>query len=235
MLTLGIDTATRVCAVSLCRDEEVLAAYEINMGLTHSEGLVPQLKQLFERTGVHKRELELISVSMGPGSFTGLRIGLATAEAMAYALHVPIIGVSTLEALAYSLPVPGLLTAPVLDAQKGNYYLSVYAWQEEELKELRPVEVVAGKDVGAILAAYDKQVIVMGEAEKLVDKLSGHVTLATLRVRMPKAAAVALLGEAKYLSGERGDVFAMEPFYIRKSEAEELWEKRQQQVMSSEK
>ena len=98
MLTLAIDTATKVCTVALCREQELLAEYTINMGLTHSEGLLPQLEQLLARTGVKKQEIELLAVSMGPGSFTGLRIGLATAEAMAYAWQCCLHGVDTLKA-----------------------------------------------------------------------------------------------------------------------------------------
>ena len=87
MLTLAIDTATKVCAVGLCRDGQILAEYRINMGMTHSEGLMPQLEQLLTRTKITKNEIDLLAVSMGPGSFTGLRIGLASAEAMAYSWH----------------------------------------------------------------------------------------------------------------------------------------------------
>ena len=72
MLTLAIDTATKVCTVALCRQQELLAEYTINMGLTHSEGLLPQLEQLLERCNVDKKEIGLLAVSMGPGSFTGL-------------------------------------------------------------------------------------------------------------------------------------------------------------------
>ena len=94
--------------------------------MTHSEGLVPQLEQIFTRTGIKKSDIELMAVSIGPGSFTGLRIGLATAEAIAYSLKIPLVGVNTLEALAYNLPIEGILLAPILDAQKGNYYLTIY-------------------------------------------------------------------------------------------------------------
>ena len=75
------------------------------MGMTHSEGLMPQLEQLLTRTKITKNEIDLLAVSMGPGSFTGLRIGLASAEAMAYSWHKPICGVNTLKALAYNLPI----------------------------------------------------------------------------------------------------------------------------------
>ncbi|MEG1345249.1 MAG: tRNA (adenosine(37)-N6)-threonylcarbamoyltransferase complex dimerization subunit type 1 TsaB [Acidaminococcaceae bacterium] len=126
MLVLGIDTATKVCAVGLCKDGKPLAEYQINIGMTHSEGLLPQLEQLLVRTGSAKNEVDLIAVSMGPGSFTGLRIGLATAEALAYSWQIPLTGVSTLKALAYNVPVANVVLAPVLDAQKGNYYLAIY-------------------------------------------------------------------------------------------------------------
>ena len=104
MLTLAIDTATQVCTVALCQGQELLAEYTINMGMTHSEGLLPQLEQLLQRTGVEKKEIELVAVSMGPGSFTGLRIGLATAEAMAYAWGCCLHGVDTLKALIFIKP-----------------------------------------------------------------------------------------------------------------------------------
>lgn len=129
MLTLAIDTATSVCAVGLCRDGRILAEYRIDMGMTHSEGLLPQLEQLLSRTKVAKSEIDLLAVSLGPGSFTGLRIGLASVEAMAYSWKKPVCGVNTLKALAYNLPVEGFVLSPVLDAQKGNFYQAIYEWQ----------------------------------------------------------------------------------------------------------
>lgn len=88
------------------------------MGMTHSEGLLPQLDQLLQRTGVQKQDIELLAVSMGPGSFTGLRIGLATAEAMAYSWQCCLHGVDTLKALAYNIQLEGRVLSPVLDAQR---------------------------------------------------------------------------------------------------------------------
>ena len=82
MLTLALDTATRVCSVAVVREQEILAAYDVTMGFTHSESLLPQIDQLFSRTGLAKTDIEKIAVSIGPGSFTGLRIGLAAAEGL---------------------------------------------------------------------------------------------------------------------------------------------------------
>ncbi len=229
MLTLALDTATGVCTVGLVRDGHVLAEYDICVGLTHSEGLMPQLDQMFARTGIKKEEIDRIAVSIGPGSFTGLRIGLAAAEAMAYAWQCGICGVNTLEAMAYNIPVGGVVLAPVLDAQKGNYYTAFYEWVSGELKEVQPVEMADGETLLRQLQDCGKPVLLMGECEKLLKHpLPGSVLVAPEQVRLPKASSVALAAEGeKVLTGE--GVFSLRPYYIRKSEAEELWEKRHPQ------
>ena len=229
MLTLALDTATRVCTVGLVQDGYVLAEYDISVGLTHSEGLMPQLDQMFARTGIKKENIDRIAVSIGPGSFTGLRIGLAAAEAMAYAWQCGICGVNTLEAMAYNIPVEGVVLAPVLDAQKGNFYTAFYEWTGGELREVRPVEMADRETLLQQLQACGKPVLLMGECEKLMKKeLPDGISVAPEQVRLPKASSVALAAEGtEPLTGE--DVFTLRPYYIRKSEAEELWEKRHPQ------
>lgn len=227
MLTLGIDTSTRVCSVAVAKDDKILGAVDINVGLTHSEGLVPQLEQLLTLAQVTKEDLELIAVSRGPGSFTGLRIGMATAEALAYSLNLPLVAVDTLQVIAYNLPVEGVLLAPVLDAQKGNVYLGRYQWQEGKMVEVEPVQIVPGKEVGALLNAQELPAILMGETQRvpLLDNCP-FVSLAPSSARLPRGSSVAILGAAQYVPGELHSYFGMDPFYIRRSEAEELWEKR---------
>ena len=229
MLTLALDTATRVCTVGLVQDGHVLAEYDISVGLTHSEGLMPQLDQMFVRTGIKKENTDRIAVSIGPGSFTGLRIGLAAAEAMAYAWQCGICGVNTLEAMAYNIPVEGVVLVPVLDAQKGNFYAAFYEWTDGELRKVRPVEMADRETLLQQLQACGKPVLLMGECEKLMKKeLPDGISVAPEQVRLPKASSVALAAEGtEPLTGE--DVFTLRPYYIRKSEAEELWEKRHPQ------
>ena len=229
MLTLALDTATRVCTVGLVQDGHVLAEYDISVGLTHSEGLMPQLDQMFARTGIKKENTDRIAVSIGPGSFTGLRIGLAAAEAMAYAWQCGICGVNTLEAMAYNIPVEGVELVPVLDAQKGIFYAAFYEWTDGELRKVRPVEMADRETLLQQLQACGKPVLLMGECEKLMKKeLPDGISVAPEQVRLPKASSVALAAEdTELLTGE--DVFTLRPYYIRKSEAEELWEKRHPQ------
>ena len=226
MLTLALDTATGVCTVGLIQDGHVLAEYDISTGLTHSEGLMPQLDQMFTRTGIKKEKIDRIAVSIGPGSFTGLRIGLAAAEAMAYAWQCGICGVNTLQAMAFNLPVEGVVLAPVLDAQKGNFYTAFYEWVSGELREVQPVEMADAETLLRQLQDCGKPVLFMGECEKLRKRpLPAGISVAPEQVRMPKASSVALAADGmEALTGE--DVFTLRPYYIRKSEAEELWEKR---------
>lgn len=230
MLTLAIDTATKVCTVALCRDTKILAEYSINMGMTHSEGLLPQLDQLLARTGVKKEEIELLAVSMGPGSFTGLRIGLATAEAMAYSWQCYLHGVDTLKALAYNIQLEGLVLSPVLDAQKGNFYQALYEWRAGELVELAPVAVVSREQALERIALQGTPALLLGEYDKLVKAgLPAFVQPAPEALRLPRASSVALAAQRDFDADNDKKIFGLEPYYIRRSEAEELWEKKHQQ------
>lgn len=236
MLTLAIDTATKVCAVALCEEGKVLAEYNINMGMTHSEGLLPQLEQVLKRAKVNKEAIELLAVSMGPGSFTGLRIGLATAEAMAYSWHCLLHGVDTLKAMAYNIPLEGFVLSPILDAQKGNYYQALYSWEQGKLLELAPVEVVNKEQLMKRLEATGKACLLLGECQKL-EKLTlpEKVSIAPIALRMPKGSSVAFAALAEVDGEQDKKIFGLEPYYIRRSEAEELWEQRQQKLAEEQK
>ena len=228
MLTLALDTATKVCSIALCRDQEILAEYTVNMGMTHSEGLLPQIEQLLQRCRVAKKDIGLLAVSMGPGSFTGLRIGLACAEAMAYSWQCCLHGVDTLEALAYNLPVEGILLSPVIDAQKGNYYQALYTWKQGKLIQLAPVEIVNRERLLERLQGQELPAVLLGECLKLAQQdLPANVSVAPETLRMPRGGSVALAAEAGFDPGQDKKIFGLEPYYIRRSEAEELWEQKQ--------
>lgn len=230
MLILAIDTSTKACVVGLCKDGKMVAEYKVDMGMTHSEGLMPQLEQLFMRTGLKKEAVDLLAVSMGPGSFTGLRIGLATAEAMAYAWKKPLKAIGTPKALAYNFPIEGLLISPLLDAQKGNYYQALYEWKDGVLEELQEVKVVSAQEAMDNIAAYDKNAVVLGECAKLDKTLVPEKCfVAAEHMRFPNAYGVALAANNDFNPETDTQIFGLEPYYLRKSEAEELWEKRNAQ------
>ena len=229
MPILGLDTATQVCSVAVATEDKLLAEITVNTKKTHSERLMPYISQLLEMAGLKKDELTGIAVSIGPGSFTGLRIGLATAKAMSYALNLPIVGLSTLEAIAWGCPLPNAVVSPMLDAQKGNVYQGVYVWQEGQLNtRIRP-RVVALATALKELSTTERLVTVLGEGADMYKKLEqkyDNVLLPLAHISLPRAASVAIRGAQLLRQGIHHEVSSLEPLYIRRSEAEELWERR---------
>ncbi|MDL2280403.1 tRNA (adenosine(37)-N6)-threonylcarbamoyltransferase complex dimerization subunit type 1 TsaB [Selenomonadales bacterium OttesenSCG-928-I06] len=224
MPTLAIDTSTLVSSVAVATEFDVLAEINVKVKKTHSERLMAHIKEVIEKSEIPKEKISKIAVSGGPGSFTGLRIGLATAKALAYALNIPIIKVPTLKAMAFSCPIEGSYLVPMLDAQKGNVYQAIYKWDGFSLREISPETVVDFKEAYEKLKKLDMPYIILGEAAHMyaaeIEKpLLGHIT-------MPRAASVAILGARMFKEGIVDDVFTLEPFYIRRSEAEVLFEKR---------
>ena len=230
MSILAIDTATQVSSVAVASADKLAAELTMQAKLTHSETLMPHIKEVLCMANVRKEQLEGIAVSIGPGSFTGLRIGLAAAKAMAYALDLPIVGVSTLKALAYHYPVPGLRIVSLLDAQKGNAYRESYEWEKGALTVVNPVEVLPLAEILAECAESGRETVVLGDiaARRIRGKvdLPANVTVAPAHLVMPRAACVAMLGLQELAAGHTDNVMNMEPVYIRRSEAEVLWEKR---------
>ena len=232
MPILALETSTLVSSVALGTVDTLLGEITLQTKKTHSELLMPHIDKLLRMAGIKKTELKAVAVSIGPGSFTGLRIGLATAKTLAYALQIPIVGVPSLAALAYGCSVPGVILAPMLDAQKGNVYQAVFQWQNGELQELRATRVVDIQEALEDLTQYDLPVLVMGEAAVLhsekIQKIGKNLELAKPHLIIQRAASVVGLGHTLLKQGNVEDVMTLEPVYIRRSEAEVLWERRQE-------
>lgn len=229
-MLLAIETATLASGVALATVDKLVAEIIVQTKKTHSERLMPHIEQLLELGQVAKEDITAIAVSIGPGSFTGLRIGLATAKALAYVWNVPVIGVSTLAALAYACPAPNSLICPLLDAQKGNVYQAVYRWEKGILQEVIPPRVIAHQEAINELANQPLPVIMLGEGAVLFQEAivaaADPIELAPPHIILPRAGSVALLGHQLLRQGIRHDVMTLEPLYIRRSEAEVLWEQR---------
>jgi tRNA threonylcarbamoyladenosine biosynthesis protein TsaB len=226
---LAIETATLVSGVAVAEENKLLAELSLQTRLTHSEVLLPHIQKILAMTKLNKKDLSAVAVSIGPGSFTGLRIGLATAKTLAYALDIPLVGVPTLTSLSYNVFAPDALIVPTLDAQKGNVYAAAYAWEEGSLKEIEAATVASFDDVLARAENAAKKVVLLGEgAVKYRAKAENakNVCLAPLHSIMPRAASCAFLAQDRLKRGIIDSVMDLEPCYIRRSEAEVLWEKR---------
>lgn len=230
MSILAIDTASSVSSVAVASEGKLQAEVTVEAGRTHSETLLSHIEGALSFAGVERSALRGVAVSIGPGSFTGLRIGLATAKAIAYGLDIPLVGISTLAALALAFPVSGVYTLALMDAQKGNAYAGLYEWRDGNLHEVRPVRVAPLAEAIAEAADMGKPVLLTGELvmkkRARLDNLPENVTLAPAHLLTARASYVAWLGIARLAAGERDDLMTLEPFYIRRSEAEVLWEKR---------
>ncbi len=126
MYVLAIDTASNICSVALARDDEILAEVNVDKGLTHSETLMPMIDGVLNEVGVDKKNINLLIVDHGPGSFTGLRIGVTTANTFAQVLGIPVIGISSLDGLAASIPNGNNLICTTIDSKGGKFYTCVY-------------------------------------------------------------------------------------------------------------
>lgn len=229
-MLLAIDSSTEVSGVAVLHEGRVAAEVLMQARLTHSRTLVPHIREALSMAAVEREELKAVAVSIGPGSFTGLRIGLATAKAMAYALDIPLAGVGSLEALAWHFPVEGLTLVPMMDAQKGNAYVERYAWAGEELRRESPMAVLPVAEILRRAGEIEGPVVLLGDvpAKRIEGRLPlpGNVRIAPTHLRMPRAANVALAGSRMLREGRAGSPMDMEPVYVRRSEAEDLWEKR---------
>lgn len=239
MNILAMDTSTIVSSVAIASEEKLLAELTIETKMTHSETLVPHIAQALDMAGLERSDLDAVAVTIGPGSFTGLRIGLATAKGISYSLGLPIVGVPTLEALAYKCPVPGVHIIPLIDAQKGNAYAAHYTWENGHMVEKRSVEVMSLQEVLEYCGSIDGNVVLLGDAARKkiarAGELPKNTEIAPMQCIMPDAACVAKRAMDLMAEGKIGSVMDMEPIYIRRSEAEVLWEKRQAALKEQEK
>ena len=217
MRILAIETATRAASVAVTFDGKILAESVRESPQSFSETLMPQVEEVIKVSGAFEN-LDAVAVSIGPGSFTGLRIGLATAKALAYAWGIKIIGVPTLLAMSYNFP--NAKVVPLIDAQKNRAYYQLF----EDFFSLTDLEIKPIDEIVNAVGHAAGEFFLCGDVlHKIKIPLPPNVKLAPPHLRMPRASAVAWCAEDL----RRVDnVMNLEPLYIRRSEAEELWEKR---------
>ncbi len=224
MLILGVDTSTTVCTVALYNGEKILANLALDNGFTHSQTMMVQIEFLLHSANIMPKDLTGIAVSTGPGSFTGLRIGIATAKTMAYALKIPIVGIDTMLSLAYNMPVFNSFLSPLIDGQKGNFYQTIYKW-EDKLMQVAPMQLKTYQEALDTLSGFDEKCFLLGDVKNDI-VLPENVFLAPKQLIKPCAKSIAILGYERIKQNDIDDMFELEPYYVKKSEAEILWDKK---------
>ena len=229
MNILGIETATRTGGVAIVSEEGVIAEYTLNIEVAHAERLMSTVERVLKDTGLTLSAIDGFGVSIGPGSFTGLRIGLATVKGLAFTTGKPVAAVPTLKALAWNTPHARYPVCPLLDAKKKEVYAALYRQEGrnvvQELPEtVLPLAELAARITGEVLFTGEGARLFGGEIERL---FGARAHRAPLAATVPSAASVGELALLMLQNGESDDPDALSPLYIRRPEAEVAWEKRQ--------
>lgn len=219
MRVLGIETATSCGGIGIIEDGAEVAECTLRHGGTLSARLFPILEHMLAEARLSLHEIEGIAVSLGPGSFTGLRVGLSAAKGLALALGVPVVGVPTLDALAANLPCTPFIVIPLLDARKGEVYTSLYRGGE------RFVSYQALSPKGLIDLLPDEDMVFLGDGlsicRGLIEKVRGdNAHFAPPHLWVVRPTTVALLGQQRLAKGDSDDVASLVPIYVRASDAE---------------
>jgi len=229
MLILSIDTATPVAGVSLVDDNTIRYEGLVNNGYKHSRNILGMIDTALRQSGCDLADVDAIAVTTGPGSFTGLRIGLATAKGLALAAGKPLIGIPTLDAVAHSLDWRSGLICPVMNARKGEVYASFYRETGNGLERLSEYvavspDILAGMALGLMEEAGCRTVIMAGDGVKEYrERLQGSLGTSLLippEHWLPRASSVGVLAARRWAGGQKDDVYSLVPNYVRPSEAE---------------
>jgi tRNA threonylcarbamoyladenosine biosynthesis protein TsaB len=215
MRVLAVETSTLAGGVALVEGERLVAEYLLDVSVTHSERLLAAIDHVVADAGWTPRDLQGLAVAVGPGSFTGLRVGISTIKGLGLALGLPIAAVPTLDAMAAAMPWAALPVCPVLRARRNEVYAALYRWNGEGFARESDYLAVAPD---ALSAQLREPTLVFGDGADAIESPQARRVPAPCRV--PSPACVAILGRARLALGETVSAADLTPFYLRPSEAE---------------
>lgn len=210
-ILLGIETSTEVGSLALLQGGEVRASEKIDTYLSHSAHLLSRLDSLLRRVGVRVNDLEGIGVGLGPGSFTGLRVGLAAGKGLAYALKIPLAGVSSFAALAQQFIEPGGTVAVISDARRGRLYGALYRREGGELRDLKPPAIISYDEIVKFASGA---LIVSPHWDRLRPRWEEEGGELRGKQAFPRAEEVAALAEEKLKKNPAGEISSAAPIYL---------------------
>ena len=227
MLTLAVDTSGLTASCAVVEDGKVIAEISTKHGKTHSQKILPMIKTTLSMLDKDMKEVDLFAVSIGPGSFTGLRIGVVTIKGLAYSLKRPACGIPTLDALAYSMPDFKGIISPMLDARNNQVFTAFYRKIDGHLEKLDADSGITIKEWINKAGTYNEDIIILGDAvdihlSELKEVLGDRIVCPQQAMTYPRASATALLAEEAYYNNRVTSAYELEPFYLRKSQAERL-------------
>jgi len=232
MKILSVETSSLVASAAIFVDDIMIAEYTTNYKITHSQTLLPMIDDICRMTEFDINELDFIAVSGGPGSFTGLRIGSATAKGLGLALDIPLVHVPTLKAMAYNIYDSNKLICPIMDARREQVYTGIYRSTNGVVEALKDQMAITIHELIDILNEMDEDVIFLGDGvpvykSKIEESLNKKAFYAPPHLSRQRGGAVCELGKELFAQGKYESSDQHAPEYLRQSQAErELAEKR---------
>ncbi len=234
MKVLGIDTSSLAASVAVIEDNKLICEYTINTKLTHSQKLMPMIENMLKISDINVNDMDMIAICQGPGSFTGLRIGMATAKALSHVNKLPIVGINSLELLAGNMDLCDKKICSILDAQRTQVYMGQYKFENSELVELKSIDVIEIDDLLDELRNSNEEWILVGEAVyKYEDKVKeiDNIHIPSPSHNVNKASSLCSIAMNKYKKEiDIYDCYSINPVYIRKSQAEVQYDEKMKRL-----
>ncbi|MGM8365676.1 tRNA (adenosine(37)-N6)-threonylcarbamoyltransferase complex dimerization subunit type 1 TsaB [Virgibacillus sp. W0181] len=231
MNILAIDTSNYVLGVAVLQNGEVMGEFCTNVKKNHSIRLMPAIATLMNQLDMSPEELDKIIVANGPGSYTGVRIGVTTAKTMAWSLNIPIVGVSSLEALAHQGRLYNSYICPFFDARRKNVFTGLYKWENGQMNQVNNETNISMTDWLAQLEDRNADILFLSPHlssfnKMIMDRLGEHAIIPEATYHITRPAHVAFAGIDK----QPVDVHSLTPNYLRMAEAEAKWLETQREV-----
>jgi tRNA threonylcarbamoyladenosine biosynthesis protein TsaB len=231
---LAVESTSMAAGAALIQEDRLIGEIRTNHRKTHSEQLLPMVDHLLHLCDISLSAIDVFAVSLGPGSFTGIRIGVATVKGLAQALDKPVIGVNTLEALAWQIAAFDGWVIPLMDAQRNLVYTASYSFEVEQVVTVKEPDVLHIQELMAVLQETNKELFFLGDAlplhrERLKKNLGDRAHFALPIHAMPAASALAQCALKKALEGEGVPAAQIQPVYLRTSQAEKVYQQQQLQ------
>ncbi|HUQ63269.1 MAG TPA: tRNA (adenosine(37)-N6)-threonylcarbamoyltransferase complex dimerization subunit type 1 TsaB [Acidimicrobiales bacterium] len=229
MLILGVETATGQVGCAIGRHDGVIGSFRAVRERRHVETLVPAIEFTCRQAGVELRDLAAVAVDIGPGLFSGLRVGVATAKALALALRIPVLGVSSLDLLAFPVRHTNRLIVPAIDARRGEIFYAFYRQVPGGVQRLTDYQVGSPDDLASELIASGEDSLLVGDGpQRYPDLLTATTGIEAGGpfTAYPSAAALVELAHPLAMREEFVQSWELEPLYLRKTDAEINWERR---------
>lgn len=222
MKLLAVETSTMLGGVAIMDNDTLIAESRVNVRITHSERIMAEIDHVLLKSGLQIGDIDVFAVAIGPGSFTGLRVGLSAVKGLVYAAGKSLVSVPSLEAFAWNMPFSRYQVCPVLDARRKEVYAGIFKWQDNGFVRVMNERTIKIDD---LLSGIDETTIFLGEGailynDRIRKKLGGMTAFGQPQDMVPSPSNVAYLGMKKAERGEFDDPINLVPMYLRKSEAE---------------